>query len=210
MNDTPEIVDARGLACPQPVILTRQALADGREWLEVLVDNEAARDNVVRFAGFAHCAVEAVTVEGEVRRIRIRAGAGVDSAAPAERVIEPARRPAAVPPIVQGTTVLITGAGIGRGDEQLGALLMRGFLYTLTEAEPTARRVVLMNGGVRLAVAGSEALVNLRRLEARGVEILACGTCLEFHQLREQLAVGRITNLYEIAGFMLEGRTVSL
>ena len=210
MSDALRTVDARGQACPQPVILTRKALAEGGfDLLEVLVDDPSSRENVVRFASYAHCAVERVQEEGTVSRILIRPTA-VSGAEPAQRVFA---RPDPAPadfPAAPAATVLITGAGIGRGDEQLGALLMRGFLYTLTEAEPTARRVVLMNGGVRLAVAGSEALVNLRRLEARGVEILACGTCLEFHQLREQLAVGRITNLYEIAGFMLEGRTVSL
>jgi intracellular sulfur oxidation DsrE/DsrF family protein len=67
-----------------------------------------------------------------------------------------------------------------------------------------------MNGGVRLAVEGSEALVNLRRLTDRGVEILACGTCLEFYQLKDALAVGRVTNMYEIAGLLLQGRTLSI
>jgi selenium metabolism protein YedF len=210
MNPAPEIVDARGLASPQPVILTRQALADGREWLEVLVDSAAARENVVRFAGFAHCAVEAVDREGEVQRIRIRAGAAVEPAAPAGRSFEPAPLPGAMPPSVQGTTVLITGAGIGRGDDQLGSLLLRACLDALTGTEPAPRRIVLMHGGVRLAVAGAEALGNLRRLEARGMEILVCGTSLAFYQLQEQLAVGRIASLPEIAGFMLQGRTVSL
>jgi selenium metabolism protein YedF len=85
---------------------------------------------------------------------------------------------------------------------------MRAFLYTLTESEALPARIILMNGGVKLAVEGSDSLINLRRLAERGVEILACGTCLEFYQLKDALAVGRVSNMYEIAGLLLQGRTV--
>ena len=105
-------------------------------------------------------------------------------------------------------TVFISADGIGSGDEQLAALLMRAFLYTLTESEALPARIILMNGGVKLAVEGSDSLINLRRLAERGVEILACGTCLEFYQLKDALAVGRVSNMYEIAGLLLQGRTV--
>jgi selenium metabolism protein YedF len=213
MSDIRKTVDARGLACPQPVILTRKALAEGGfELLEVLVDDPSSRENVVRFAGFAHCGVEAETEDGGTFRILLRPDAGLPAApeaarvAPAPETLEKA--PGALS--AQGATVFIASGGIGTGDEQLAALLMRGFLYTLTEAEGVPRRIILMNGGVRLAVEGSDSLVNLRRLAERGVEILACGTCLEFYQLREQLAVGRVSNLYEIAGLLLQGRTLSL
>ena len=135
--------------------------------------------------------------------VMVRVGAG--AAAPA---VQAAASPG--PAGLPGATVFIAAAGIGAGDEQLGALLLRGFLYTLTEAEAAPARIILMNGGVRLAVAGSDSLVNLVRLAERGVEILACGTCLEFFQLKDALAVGRVTNMYEIAGLLLQGRTVSL
>lgn len=202
MNDTRRTVDARGQACPQPVILTRKALAEGGfDLLEVIVDDASTRENVERFAVYANCAVEAVAEEGPLSRILIRPGGQAT----------PAARPAPAPsPEAQAATVFISSAGIGSGDEQLAALLMRGFLYTLTEAEATPARIILMNGGVRLAVEGSDALVNLRRLADRGVEILACGTCLEFLQLKDALAVGRVSNMYEIAGLLLQGNTLSL
>ena len=154
MNDTRRTLDARGQACPQPVILTRKALAEGGfDLLEVIVDDASSRENVERFAAYANCTVEAVAEEGPVSRVLIRPGA----------LPAPEARPAPAPE-APAATVLITSAGIGSGDEKLAALLMRGFLYTLTEGESTPARIILMNGGVRLAVEGSDALVNLRRL----------------------------------------------
>ncbi len=209
MNDTHRTVDAQGQPCPQPVILTRKALAEGGfDLLEVIVDDASSRENVVRFAGYANCVVESVTEEGAVSRILIRPGL-VDQGEPEARVFA-APEASAPAESAAGATVFISSAGIGAGDEQLGALLMRAFLYTLTEADGVPARIILMNGGVRLAVEGSESLVNLRRLVERGVEVLACGTCLEFYQLKDALAVGRVSNMYEIAGLLLQGRTLSI
>jgi len=87
---------------------------------------------------------------------------------------------------------------------------MRGFVYALGECELPPRRIILMNGGVKLAIEGSASMENLRSLAELGVEVLACGTCLEFFQLKEALAVGRITNMYEIASLLLQGSTVAL
>lgn len=207
MNPTPRHLDARGLACPQPVILTRKALAEGGfDLLEVLVDNPASRDNVVRFARHTGCEAESTDEPGGLSRIRIR------PAAPGGQAALPEPEPfCGTPELPQGiATVLIASSALGRGSDELGALLMRGFLYTLTESERIPRRLVLMNSGVLLAVAGSEHLVNLRRLADLGVEILACGTCLEFHQARERLAVGRISNMQEIAELLLQGGVLSL
>ena len=206
MNDILRTVDARGLACPQPVVLTRKALAEGGfDLLEVVVDDPAARENVTRYAAYAGCPVEAVAEQAGAIRIRIRpAAAGAPAAQPQA---QPDPAPATAP---AGATVFIAADGIGSGDEQLAALLLRGFLYTLTELPQPPRRIILMNAGVKLAVEGSESLVNLRRLAERGVDLLACGTCLEFFQLKDRLAVGRISNMYEIAELLLEGPTVRL
>jgi selenium metabolism protein YedF len=205
-------LDTRGQACPQPVILTRKALAEGGfDLLEVLVDDVSSRDNVVRFAGYTHCTVEGVLEEGEASRILIRPGSpGLLAPEPGRVFAKPDPIAAAAALCAQGAIVLITSAGIGVGDEQLGNLLMRGFLHTLTEAESVPARIILMNGGVRLAVEGAETVAILRRLAQQGVEVLACGTCLEFFNLKNQLAVGKVTNLYEIAEFLMQGRVVNL
>lgn len=209
MSDIRRTLDARGQACPLPVILTRKALSEGGfDLLEVSVDDPSSRENVVRFAEYANCAVESVVEDGPVSRILIRP----DALSPkAEARVFAASAPApASPGAAAPATVLIASAGIGRGDEQLAALLMRGFLYSLTEGETLPARIILMNGGVRLAVDGSDSLINLRRLADQGVEVLACGTCLEFYELKDSLAVGRVTNMYEIAGLLLQGGVVSL
>lgn len=212
MNDSRRTLDARGQACPQPVILTRQALAQGGfDLLEVLVDDIAARENVVRFAGYANCTVDQVVEEDGLSRILIRP-AEIAADLPPERIPARPEPGAGLAPAMgaQWATVFISSAGIGSGDEPLAALLMRGFLYSLTEADALPARIILMNGGIKLAVEGSESLVNLKRLEDRGVEILVCGTCLEFFQAKDRLAVGHVSNLYEISGLLLQGRTLTL
>jgi selenium metabolism protein YedF len=224
MSASNRILDTRGLACPEPVVLTRKALAEGGfEQLEVLVDDASSLENVVRFAGYARCAVETREGAGGATHVLIRPGTAAPAAAGAtpdafgttpdafgvgpESQPLPAGDSAA---LAGGATVFIAAAGIGAGDEALGALLMRGFIYALAEGEAAPLQVILMNGGVRLAVEGSESLENLRRLAGRGVEILACGTCLEYFQLKDQLAVGRVSNMYEIAERLQQGRVVRI
>lgn len=203
MSPTSKIVDARGLPCPQPVILARQALAEGGfETYEIIVDNEASRENLLKFAAYARCAVERMEATGAETRVILKPG---DSPAPLPEpkedfTCEPASRP----------VVLIASDGIGRGDDDLARLLMRGFLYTLAASDDPPRRIILMNGGVKLAVEGSDSLENLRRLAERGVEVLACGTCLEFFKLTDRLAVGSITNMYEIAEHLMKGSVLSV
>jgi len=203
MNPAHRCIDAQGLPCPQPVILARKALAEGGfETLEILVDDAASRENLLKFAAYAQCDVDVVDTGANCSRILMhpRGTPG------------PVASPASVPAGLgaSGATVLIATDGIGQGDPDLAKLLMRGFLYTLTECEAPPMRIILMNAGVRLAVTGSDTLDHLRKVGDRGVDILACGTCLEFYKLTEALGVGRITNMYEIAGLLLEGPALTL
>jgi selenium metabolism protein YedF len=205
MSPISRTLDARGLPCPQPVILARKALAEGGfDTLEITVDDAASRENLLKFGAYAKCQVEEVASEGAVTTLRM-----TPQGAPAPGTA-PAPAPQAVPGAAWAATVLITADGIGQGDPGLAKLLMRGFLYTLTEAERLPQRIIFMNSGVKLAVAGSDSLANLNKLGERGVEVLACGTCLEFYGLTATLAVGGITNMYEIAGHLLDGTTVSV
>ena len=210
MSPTPKIVDARGLACPQPVILTRKALAEGGfELLEVIVDNASSKENVARFATHSGCAVEGIDESGAEARIRIRPASITpqSSLPPAEDFCDVSSQPKQNENI---ETVFLSSNTIGRGSDELGALLMRAFLYTLTESDIVPKRLLLMNSGVLLAVEGSEHLTNLRRLVDLDVEILVCGTCLEFFKVKDTLAVGRISNMQEIQGALMEGRALSL
>lgn len=92
----------------------------------------------------------------------------------------------------------ITASVLGVGDEQLGRILMRAFIKTLKELNPLPERLIFVNSGVRLTTEGSELIADLRELEARGVRMLSCGTCLDYYQLKDALAVGTVTNMFEI------------
>jgi selenium metabolism protein YedF len=203
MNESVERIDARGLACPQPVVVAKKALEEGGfDILEVLVDGPTARENVTRFAVHAGHSVDSIEDSGGGSTIRIRRAGGSSAASAA--AIETA---AAFP--LGATTVFLSYDRIGSGDDELGALLMRGFLAAIAEASPLPGRIILMNGGVRLAAEGSAALAGLAKLEELGVEILACGTCLDFYKIKDKLSVGRVSNMFEISGLLLKGPTLS-
>jgi len=197
---SPTIVDARGQACPQPVILARRALAHDRE-VTVIVDNATARENV---AGMARSQGHAVRIEEQGSDILVHISA---QGAPA-----PAAAPAPSPAPTGGpTVVLFASDSMGRGSEELGGILVRSFLHTLNEVEPRPDTLVFLNSGVRLVVEGSPVLEDLQALAARGVQLLACGTCLGYYELKEKVAVGTISNMYTIAETLLgAGKVIAL
>ena len=203
MSPTTRSIDARGLPCPQPVILARKALAEGGfDLLELRVDTPSAPENLVKFATYAKCEVSLQEGAGETL-VRITPAGGAAPACDITPELEAlsARRAA---------VVLITAEGIGQGDADLGRLLMKGFLYTLTESDHPPRTLLFMNGGVKLAVSGSPALEHLKALAEGGTEVLSCGTCLDAYGLKESLAVGGVTNMYDIAAHLLEGPSLTL
>ena len=186
-----EQLDCRGLPCPQPVMRSRDALADGTQALEVLVDNEPARENVRRF--FEGRGFTVTTSQEGPDCWRICATAG-----DAARAAQPAAEAA---PAAEGnsrTLVLITTETIGRGDDVLGAKLMGNFLATLPELGARLWRIVLINGGVKLASCPGPALDALKKMEAEGVSVLVCGTCLAHFGLLEDKAVGDTSNMLDI------------
>jgi selenium metabolism protein YedF len=190
-------VDARGLPCPQPVILTRNAMRDADE-VVTLVSQRDQVDNVRRLAERAGWRVSFEPAE-EGWSIQMAKGQAV-----AEPELTPdltACAPAAVP---RRRVLLISSDQIGRGEPELGAILMRSFLYALGEVEPRPETLILLNAGVKLAVEGSPVLDELRALEQGGLQILACGTCLDYYQLKERLAIGSISNMYTIAETLMD------
>lgn len=175
-----KIVDARGLNCPQPVILTKKAMEEPDcEKITTLVDRDVAKENVVRLAqnqGYLY-EVEQKGGEYEIRMQRNTAEAV--NGKPVNDIV-----------------VLIKSRLFGEGEDELGGILMRSFIYTLNELEGNLRTVIFMNSGVLLAVDDSPLLEQIQALEGKGVEILSCGTCLDYYKKTEQLAVGKITNMY--------------
>lgn len=185
-------VDCRGLACPGPVVAcSRVVKQDAPAALSVLVDNPAAVENVSRFLRTSGYTVNSKRREEALWLVQASRDAGsAPEAAPAPQPAAAATR--------GKTLVLITTETLGRGDDALGARLMDNFLATLPELGDALWRIVLLNGGVKLAARPGKALDSLRALEAAGVSILVCGTCLDFYQLLEKRAVGQTTNMLDV------------
>lgn len=198
-------VNALEDACPIPVVKTKQAIAslNGPGQVEVLVDNEIAVQNLTKMAGQKGYAVTS-RKEGEGR---FAVTLTVGDAAPAPEAEEPE---ICQPDARAGALVVaVTSDAMGSGDDQLGRTLMKGFLYALTQQETLPQTILFYNGGARLTCEGSPALEDLRSLEAQGVRILTCGTCLNFYGLGEQLQVGGVTNMYDIVEILTTaGRVV--
>lgn len=192
-------IDCRGLACPQPVMETKKALAEAEE-LIVLVDNQAAKENVRRFAESQGCQV-VVKEEKDIFELKISKKKAREEK-PA--VVELAKNKKA-----EGSSDIVLFMetdSMGRGSEELGKILMRSFLQTLEQSDVHPKKIILLNSGVKLACQGSEVLEDLQELAAKGAEILACGTCLDFFGLKKDLMVGRVSNMYEIINSLAEAK----
>ena len=185
------ILDCRGLSCPQPVINTKNAL-DGIEAgpLTIIVDNESSRTNVGRFLENQGLPV---TVEEKGGEFHIRTAKGPETAS-AQDAPETAPSPAAGGKI----TVYVPSETMGRGDDVLGRSLMVTYLDTLSHFIQELDTILFVNSGIKLAVEGSPALESLKHLEQSGIRILSCGTCLNHFGLMEKLGVGEVTNMYSI------------
>jgi selenium metabolism protein YedF len=189
-------VDARGLACPQPVILTRNAMREAQE-IVTLVDGADQVDNVRRLAEKAGWQV---TSERQGAGYAVHMIKGVVETLPE---LTPDLMVCSTPQPTAATVLVVPSEQMGRGEPELGAILIRTFFHTLTETQPLPKTIIFYNMGVKLAVEGSPVLDDLRALAAKGSEILVCGTCLGYFNLKEQLAVGTISNMYTIAEMLL-------
>lgn len=197
-----KIVDATGLACPLPVIETKKALKELPQGeLEVIVDNVVSLQNLEKMAKQMGLIYNLETVHDSKHIIRITVGEGADTAVvPDEEPILAAAR--------RGTVVVLASDTMGSGDDELGRVLMKSFVYALTELDRLPDKVLLYNSGVKLSVKGSDSLVDLQKLEKQGVEILNCGTCLNFFNLANQVSVGSVTNMYEIVQSQMDAGTI--
>ena len=186
-------LDCRGLACPAPVLQTKQLLEkENPAAIKVIVDNEAARQNVTRF--LEHQKFQ-VTVE--------KLGADLHLLGTKSSEVQVVENTAPTPEGAhKKIMVMVASDRMGRGDDELGAKLMFNVLKTLKEMGHELWRLVFVNNGVKLAVEGSEALSILKELEEDGVQILVCGTCLNHFKLLEKKKVGETTNMLDIVTAM--------
>ncbi|MFL0248539.1 sulfurtransferase-like selenium metabolism protein YedF [Candidatus Clostridium stratigraminis] len=177
-----EIIDCRGLKCPQPVINTKKyfdAIESGD--VQVIVDNEVAKKNISKFSESNNFKYTVEEKEGlyfikieKVRSIELKKVEG------------------------NNLVIVITSDKLGQGDDSLGSTLMKSYLYALAEADALPADIFFLNSGVKLAADGSEVLDSLLKLSKRGINIASCGICLDFYNLKEKLQVGEITNMYNI------------
>jgi selenium metabolism protein YedF len=188
-------VDACGLSCPQPVVLAKKSLESNKK-VKVIVDNETAMENVKRLAGKFGCSIKVAAKDGGIYEIQIIRGSDFnkdqDFVASCETGV------ASSGPFV----IVISENKMGRGNDELGTVLIKAFLHTVAGQAKKPDVMIFYNTGVKLTVRGSDVLEDLKQLESEGVQILVCGTCLNYFEIKDKLAAGIVSNMYDIVETM--------
>lgn len=194
------------MACPQPVILAKKAI-ETNETVTVLVDNTTAMENIRRMAKHTGCSADILDRDDGTIEIRLARVGGTKSAG-AFQDEQPLSAPVSdtdTGPLV----VAISDNRMGRGDDELGEILIRSFIHTLLELDPQPDTMIFYNAGAKLTVDDSSVIDDLHQLAEKGVEILICGTCANFFGIKDRIGVGTISNMYDIADIMARaGRLV--
>ncbi|MCI9062562.1 MULTISPECIES: sulfurtransferase-like selenium metabolism protein YedF [Romboutsia] len=192
-------VDARGLACPKPVINTKKELDNIEQGIVIVtVDNDVAKQNILKLSNSLNCESRVIKEEKDLIYIEIKKGENV--------IIEEKKQEE-----LEDKCIFISSNKMGNGNDELGEILMKGFIYTLTESKPYPKSILLVNAGVKLSTENHDTIGNLKILEEAGVEILSCGTCLDYYGLKESLKVGSVTNMYTIVDIMKNSsQTISI
>ena len=188
------IIDCKGMACPLPVVNAKKAAEElnSGDVLTVLVDNEIAVQNLTRFAEHKGFGVSAEKkADREYAVIMTISGAVAEETREEEiACVMDSRR--------KGMLVVLSGNVMGTGDPKLGTSLVKAFVFALTKQDQLPDTILCYNTGASLTCEGADTLEDLKLLESEGVTILTCGTCLDFYGLKEKLAVGGVTNMYDI------------
>ena len=190
-------VNAMGDHCPVPVIKTKKAMQalTGPETIEVLVDNEIAVQNVSKMAASTGGQVSSEKCgDAEFKITIVLEGAPKKEAGEEEEMCAPDAR--------SNTVVVVASDRMGSGNDELGKVLIKGFIFAVTQLDTLPKTMLFYNGGATLTTEGSDSLEDLKSLEAQGVEIMTCGTCLDYYGLKDKLAVGTVTNMYSIVETM--------
>lgn len=192
-------VDARGLACPMPVIKTKKALEEIKEGIiDVVVSDNVPKENILKFAKSISCEATVMKDEDEEKIIRIIKG-NISSEG-AELDIDDKTD--------SGEVIVIMSSRMGSGNDELGEVLIKSYLFALNESSPLPRSVIFLNSGVELTTKNEACVEHIRLLESKGVEVLSCGTCLDYYNLKQDLKVGTITNMYTIVEAMKSASNV--
>lgn len=189
-------IDARGLTCPKPVILAKKAMDESRKGDVVLavVDNEIAVANLRKLASSQAGEYSSTKIAEKHYEVKII----VTKEGNADKEEETEVPVSDMPGCGKTNVVVISSDKMGDGEAELGHILIKGFIYALTQLDELPDTVLLYNKGAYLSCEGSEVLEDLKSLEQGGTEIFTCGTCLNYYGLEEKLAVGSVANMYSI------------
>ena len=178
-------VNAIGDACPIPVVKTKKAMQElqGVDTIEVLVDNEIAVANVSKMAKGLGADVTSEKIADKEYKITIEVTGEETACACCEE---------------ENLVVVVSSDRMGTGNDDLGKVLIKGFIFAVTQLDKLPKTMLFYNGGATLTAEGSDSLEDLKHLQDQGVEILTCGTCLNYYGLFDKLQVGSVTNMYTI------------
>jgi selenium metabolism protein YedF len=183
-----KLLDCTKLECPMPVIKAKQELEkEGEMLLDVIVDNEIAVQNLTKLANsMGYKSSSKKQDENFCVNIEKNANTSLNQDKSNLKIVE------------ERQTILIKTSFLGVGDDSLGSTLMKGFIFTLTQSKPLPKKVMFLNSGVKLTTENEETVKNLQILEKEGTELVSCGTCLDFYNLKDKLKVGSVGNMYDI------------
>jgi selenium metabolism protein YedF len=191
-----KIVNARGLACPQPVVLAKHAI-ETNEQVKVIVDNDTALENVKRLGTKLGCDIKVEKIKDGAYEINLTRKAGTNGTKD-DFVASCDATSVQSGPFV----IVIAEDKMGRGNDELGYVLIRAFLHTVAGQAKKPDVMIFYNTGVKLTVQGSEVLDDLKQLENEGVQLLVCGTCLNYFEIKDKIAAGTVSNMYDIVETM--------
>lgn len=194
-------VNSMGDACPIPVIKTKKALQElqGADVLEVLVDNEIAVQNVTKLAESQGAKVVSQQSGEKEYKVIITVGEAADKNTAEEHTVS---QGSCCCSQEKDMVVVISSDRMGEGNDKLGTVLMKGFIFAVSKLDKLPSAILFYNGGAKLTAEGSDSLTDLQEMLDQGVEIMTCGTCLDYYELKDKLKVGTVTNMYSIVETM--------
>ncbi|MDR0683935.1 MAG: sulfurtransferase-like selenium metabolism protein YedF [Spirochaetaceae bacterium] len=202
-----ETLDMRGKPCPIPVVNAKNALAEqGTQGVALIVDNFVAVQNLEKMAkgsGLGFSYVEDSESQYTVTIVKDASRLPDEIEAKAEAPVTATGGRGG-----RGPVVLVTSDSMGRGSEELGRLLIKGFIFSLTQLDQLPEAVIFLNGGARLTTEGAATVNDLKTLLGQGVEIYTCGTCANYYKLTDALAVGSITDMMNITNKLANASSV--
>ena len=193
-----KVIDAKGKACPMPVIMAKKEIDTGVKFFDIEVDNKIAVENLKKLAnsqGFT------TTIEENDGNFKVNFSNGCEECEEVLAKVE-GKKP------LGNWSIFFNKEIIGAGNEELGQSLMKMFIYTISEGEDLPKSILFMNGGVKVPSLNEQGIEHLKVLQDKGVELLVCGACLNFYGLEDKLEVGKISNMYEITNAMKEASKV--